>query len=42
MSRVSGMVTPELRAAVEVVLAKLAAPGTCNPDDESPVVHEEP
>ncbi|ORB82380.1 hypothetical protein B1987_28835, partial [Mycobacterium kansasii] len=27
MSRLSGMLTPELRAAVEAVLAKLAAPG---------------
>jgi hypothetical protein len=42
MSRVSGMLTPELRAAIEAVLAKLAAPGACNPDDESPVVDEEP
>ena len=38
MSRLSGLVTPELRAAIEAVLAKLAAPGACNPDDETPVV----
>ncbi|WP_156371905.1 DUF222 domain-containing protein, partial [Mycobacterium sp. UM_11] len=37
MSRLSGLVTPELRAAIEAMLAKLAAPGACNPDDETPV-----
>src|SRR6516164_2062221 len=42
MSRITGLVTPELRAAVEAMLAKLAAPGVCNPDDEAPVVDEEP
>jgi hypothetical protein len=42
MSRLSGMLTPQLRAAIEAMLAKLAAPGVCNPDDESPVVDEEP
>src|SRR6201998_3311289 len=41
MARISGLVTPELRAAIEAVLAKLAAPGACNPDDEAPVVDEE-
>ena len=42
MSRISGLVTPELRATIEAVLAKLAAPGACNPDDETPVVDEMP
>ncbi|MEE6175186.1 HNH endonuclease signature motif containing protein [Mycobacterium sp. 050134] len=42
MSRLSGLVTPELRAALEAVLAKLAAPGACNPDDETPVVDATP
>ncbi|BBZ39274.1 hypothetical protein MCNS_23370 [Mycobacterium conspicuum] len=42
MSRISGLITPELRAFLEPVLAKLAAPGTCNPDDDTPVVHEQP
>ncbi len=43
MSRLSGgMVTPDLRAAIEAMLAKLAAPGACNPDDELPVVDEVP
>ncbi|GBG39055.1 hypothetical protein NJB14197_45310 [Mycobacterium montefiorense] len=38
MSKISGLVTPELRAAIEAMLAKLAVPGACNPDDEIPVV----
>ncbi|CQD21071.1 REP13E12 repeat protein [Mycobacterium europaeum] len=42
MSRIGGLVTPELRAAIEAMLAKLAAPGVCNPDDETPVVDETP
>ena len=42
MSRLSGLVTPELRAAIEAMLAKLAAPGACNPDDDTPVVDEVP
>jgi hypothetical protein len=42
MSRISGYLTPELRATIEPVLAKLAAPGACNPDDEKPVVDETP
>jgi hypothetical protein len=42
MSRISGMLTPELRAAIEAMLAKLAAPGACNPDDETPLVDAVP
>ncbi|BBZ74325.1 HNH endonuclease signature motif containing protein [Mycobacterium paraseoulense] len=42
MSRLGGLVTPELRAAIEAMLAKLAAPGACNPDDETPVVDATP
>jgi hypothetical protein len=42
MSRLSGWVTPELRAALEAMWAKLAAPGACNPDDETPVVDATP
>ncbi|MGD1282376.1 HNH endonuclease signature motif containing protein [Mycobacterium seoulense] len=42
MSRISGLVTPELRAAIEAMLAKLAAPGACNPDDQTPVVDATP
>ena len=36
MSRLSGHLTPEARATLEAVQAKLAAPGMCNPDDEQP------
>src|SRR6201997_2018485 len=42
MSRLSGLVSPELRAAIEAMLAKLAAPGACNPEDEAPVVDAAP
>jgi hypothetical protein len=34
--------TPELRAMLEAWMAKFAAPGMCNPDDQSPVVTGEP
>ena len=42
MSRLSGLVTPELRAAMEAMFAKLAAPGACNPEDQTPVVDATP
>jgi Domain of unknown function (DUF222) len=42
MSRISGLLTPELRAAIEAMLAKLAAPGACNPEDDTPVVDDAP
>jgi hypothetical protein len=42
MSRLSGWLTPEARAGWEAVLAKLAAPGMCNPDDDTPVVDGAP
>ncbi|ORW97729.1 hypothetical protein AWB92_03505, partial [Mycobacterium sp. IEC1808] len=42
MSRLSGLITPELRAAIEAMLAKLAAPGTANPDDETPALDDSP
>ncbi|OBK30765.1 hypothetical protein A5634_15075, partial [Mycobacterium asiaticum] len=38
MSKISGYLTPECRATMEPVLAKLAAPGMCNPEDENPTV----
>ena len=38
MSRLGGWLTPQVRATFEAVLAKLAAPGMCNPDDQTPVV----
>lgn len=42
MSRLSGYLTPEARATIEAVLAKLAAPGACNPEDDAPVVDATP
>ncbi|BBX95874.1 HNH endonuclease signature motif containing protein [Mycobacterium lacus] len=42
MSRISGYLTPEARATVEAVLARLAAPGMCNPTDETPVIDGAP
>lgn len=42
MSRIHGLLDPESRATIEAVFAKLAAPGACNPDDETPCVEGEP
>jgi Domain of unknown function (DUF222) len=42
MSALRGWLTPELRATLEAVLAKLAAPGMCNPTDDSPCVDGAP
>ena len=42
MSKLSGWVDPELRAALDAVFAKLAAPGYCNPDDADPCVDGTP
>ncbi len=42
MSALHGWLTPELRASLEAVLAKLAAPGMCNPSDESACVDGAP
>lgn len=42
MSRLRGLLTPETRATVDAVLAKLAAPGMCNPDDPQPCVDGPP
>ncbi|ORW01300.1 HNH endonuclease signature motif containing protein [Mycobacterium kyorinense] len=36
MSAISGYLTPQARATLDAVLAKLAAPGMCNPDDLTP------
>jgi Domain of unknown function (DUF222) len=33
MSPITGHLTPEARATIDAVFAKLAAPGTCNPED---------
>jgi hypothetical protein len=42
MSPISGHLTPEARATIDAVLAKLAAPGMCNPADETPCVDGPP
>ena len=42
MSPITGTLDPEARATFEAVLAKLAAPGMCNPDDEVPCVDGQP
>lgn len=42
MSPLRGWLTPEARATVEAVLAKTAAPGMCNPEDDTPVVDDPP
>jgi Domain of unknown function (DUF222) len=42
MSRLSGWLTPDARATIEAVLAKLAAPGMANPDDVAPIVDGPP
>jgi Domain of unknown function (DUF222) len=42
MSELRGHITPELRATLEAVLAKLAAPGMCNPDDDTACVDNTP
>ncbi len=34
--------TPELRATIDALLAKFAAPGMCNPDDQTPTVTGDP
>jgi Domain of unknown function (DUF222) len=42
MSPISGYLTPEARATIDAVFAKLAAPGMCNPDDIEPCVSGTP
>ena len=42
MSALHGWLNPEARATLEAVLAKLAAPGMCNPSDEAPCVDGAP
>jgi hypothetical protein len=37
MSAIRGHLDPQARATLEALLAKLAAPGMCNPDDEKPL-----
>jgi hypothetical protein len=38
MSPISGYLTPEARATIDAVFAKLAAPGMCNSTDDTPCV----
>ncbi len=38
MSPIRGYLTPEARASIDAVFAKLAAPGMCNPDEIEPCV----
>ncbi|SKK67278.1 Conserved protein of uncharacterised function possible rep13e12 repeat protein [Mycobacteroides abscessus subsp. bolletii] len=42
MSAISGLLDPETRAYLDTVFTKLAAPGMCNPNDQSPLVDGEP
>ncbi|SKY01965.1 Conserved protein of uncharacterised function possible rep13e12 repeat protein [Mycobacteroides abscessus subsp. bolletii] len=42
MSAISGLLDPETRAYLDTVFAKLAAPGMCNPNDQSPLVDAQP
>src|SRR5271155_29762 len=42
MSPITGYLTPEARATLDAVLAKLAAPGMCNPADAEPYVRGTP
>jgi Domain of unknown function (DUF222) len=42
MSKLSGWLNPELRSGLDAVLAKLAAPGMCNPAEEHPTIEGEP
>ena len=42
MSPISGWLTPEARATIDAVFAKLAAPGMCNSADETPCISGTP
>ncbi len=42
MSTITGWLTPAARAALEAVLAKLAAPGMANPNDPTPTLDNTP
>ncbi len=42
MSPVSGYLTPEARATIDAVFAKLAAPGMCNSADDEPCISGTP
>ncbi|CPT57024.1 Conserved protein of uncharacterised function possible rep13e12 repeat protein [Mycobacteroides abscessus] len=42
MSPISGLLDPGTRAYLDAVFAKLAAPGMCNPNDQSPLMAGQP
>jgi hypothetical protein len=42
MSAVTGWLTPQARATLDAVLARWAAPGMCNPDEETPCLNGTP
>ena len=42
MSKITGLLDPEARATIDAVLAKWAAPGMCNPDNDAPCVDGSP
>ena len=42
MSKAHGLLDPDACATLEAVLAKLGAPGMCNPEDQTPCVDGEP
>lgn len=42
LSPISGLLSPELRATLDAVFGKLAAPGMCNPEDDAPQVDGDP
>jgi hypothetical protein len=42
MSEIRGLLDPEARATFGATMAKLAAPGMCNPDDDAPCVNGSP
>jgi hypothetical protein len=42
MTPISGWLDPELAATIRALFAKLAAPGMCNPNDDTPCVDGEP
>ncbi len=42
MSRITGWIDPALRASLEAIMAKLAAPGYANPDDPEPCIDGAP
>jgi Domain of unknown function (DUF222) len=42
MSPITGFLTPESRATLDAVFAKLAAPGMCNPADPTPCIDGTP